>query len=70
MTIATWQSESLYIERVDFIPKRVSIKKFPNQSTSFYVNSKVINYDSIVERAIQDCLVDFQEMAAPPKVKT
>ena len=44
------------------------IKNCRSHSTSFPALSKAINFDSIVERAMQVCLKDFQDTVAPPRV--
>ena len=48
----------------------ISFKNCRNHSASSLDLSKDINSDSIVERAINVCLKDFQDTAAPPRVNT
>ena len=48
----------------------ISSNKFRSHSASSPALSKVMNSDSIVERAIHVCLDDFQDIAPPPIVKT
>ena len=57
------------IEDVGFIPNGISVKKFLNQSTSFFADSKAINFDYMVDRAIKLCLDDFQDTTPPPRKK-
>jgi len=47
-----------------------SFKNCRNYSASSPALSKAINFDSIVERAMQVCLKDFQDTVAPPRVNT
>jgi hypothetical protein len=37
------------IEDVGFIPNAISVKRFLNQSTSFFADSKAINFDYMVD---------------------
>ena len=48
----------------------MSSKKWRSHSASSPTLSKVMNSDFIVDRAMHVCFVDFQEIAAPPRVKT
>ena len=48
----------------------MSSKKLRNHYASSPALSKAMNSDSIVDRAIHVCFVDFQETTAPPRVKT
>ena len=68
--IATWQSQCIDIEGVDYIPKGILDRKFLNHSASLPTNSRAINSDSMVEVAMRVCLDDFQATTPPPKVKT
>ena len=43
-------------------------KNYRSHSASSPALSKAINSDSIVERAMQVCLKDFQDTAEPPRV--
>jgi len=47
----------------------ISFKNYQSHSASSLPLSKAINSDSIVERAIQVCLEDFQGTIALPRVK-
>ena len=47
----------------------ISSKNYRSHSASSPSLSKAINSDFIVERAMQVCLEDFQDTAAPPRVK-
>ncbi|KAK9109413.1 hypothetical protein Sjap_017473 [Stephania japonica] len=49
-----------------FGQNRISSRKFRSHYASSAVLSKATNFNSIVECAIHVCLVDFQEIAAPP----
>jgi hypothetical protein len=57
------------IKGVGFIPNGIFVKKFLNQSTSFSADSKAINSDYMVDRAIKLCLDDFQDTTPPPRIK-
>ena len=46
----------------------ISSKNYRSYFASPPALFKAINFDSIVERAIQICLEDFQNTVAPPKV--
>ena len=48
----------------------ISSKIFQSHLASSPTLSKAINSDSIVDLAIQVCLDDFQDTAAPPSVNT
>jgi len=47
----------------------ISSRNYRSHSTSSPVLFKAINSDFIVERAMQVCLKDFQDIASPPRVK-
>ena len=48
----------------------ITFKNYRSHFASSLALSKDINSDSIVERTIHVCLKDFQDTAAPPRVKT
>lgn len=48
----------------------ISSRKFLSHSAFSIALSSAINYDSIVDLAIQVYLVDFHDTAAPPNVNT
>ena len=48
----------------------ISSRKWQSHFASSLVLSKAMNFDSIVDLAMQVCLEDFQDTAAPPRVKT
>ncbi|CAL5433238.1 unnamed protein product [Camellia sinensis] len=48
----------------------ISSRKWRSHSASSPALSKAMNSDSIVDLAMQVCLEDFQDTAAPPRVKT
>ena len=48
----------------------ISSKKCRNHSASSPALSKAMNSDSIVDLAIQVCLEDFHDTAAPPSINT
>ena len=47
----------------------ISSKNYRSHSASSPILFKAINYDSIMERAMQVCLEDFQDTVAPSMVK-
>ena len=47
----------------------ISFKKCQDHFASSPLLSKAINFDFIVERVMQVCLKDFQDIVAPPRVK-
>jgi len=47
----------------------ISFKNYRSHSASSLALFKALNSDSIVERAMQVCLEDFQDTVAPPRVK-
>ena len=47
----------------------ISSKNYRSHSASSPTLSNAMNSDFIVKRAIQVCLEDFQDTAAPPRVK-
>ena len=49
---------------------RMSSKKWRTHYAYSPALSKAMNSDSIVDRAIHVCFVDFQETTVPPRVKT
>ena len=48
----------------------ISSKNYRSHPASSPALFKAINFDSIVERAMQVCLEDFQDIVVPPRVKT
>lgn len=70
MAITSWQSQRINTEGIDFIPNEILAKKFYNHSTLELVNSRAINYDSVVVLLIMVCLADFKVTAPPPRVNT
>ena len=57
-------------ERASLVHKGISAKRFLSHSASELAFSKVINSASIVDRVMQVCWADFQEIALPPRMKT
>ena len=49
--------------------KGISSRNYRNHFTFSPALFKAINFDSIVEWVTQVCLEDFQDIAAPPRVK-
>ena len=47
----------------------ISSRKWRSHSAFSPTLSKAMNFDSIVDLAMQVCLEDFQDIAAPPRVK-
>jgi len=47
----------------------ISSKNCRSYSASSPTLSKAINFDFIVERAMQACLENFQDIVVPPRVK-
>ena len=60
----------MHIAGKGIVQIRMSSKKLRRHSASYPVLSNAINSDSIVDLAMHVCLEDFQETAAPPRVKT
>ena len=60
----------MHVSGTGFGYSDISFKNCRNHSTSSPVLSKIINSDSIVERAMQVCLKYFQDIAALPRVNT
>ena len=60
----------MHIEDIGLGQNEISSMKFRSHSTFSSALSKAMNSDSIVERAIQVCLDDFQDISPPPIVKT
>ena len=59
----------MHIAGTDFGHNGISFKNYRSHSASSPALSKTINSDSIVERAIQVCLENFQDTVAPLRVK-
>ena len=70
LEIVAWLSQCIDTDRVGLIHKEISAKRFLNHSTSKLTFSKTINSVSIANRVMQVCLVDFPEIALPPRMKT
>ena len=70
LAIATWLSQHIDTNRVGLVYKGISAKRFLSHSASELAFSKVINSASIVDRVMQVCWADFQEIALPPRIKT
>ena len=70
LPIAAWLSQCIHTGATGLGQYGVSSKKFRSHSAFSPALSNAINSDSIVERAMQVCLDDFQETAPPPIVNT
>lgn len=68
--IAAWQLKYTGIEESGLVHGSIYFNKFRSDSALDAVFFKVINSDSIVNLAIHVCLVDFQEIAALPRLNT
>ena len=59
----------MHMVGIDLGHKGISTRNCRSHSASFPALSKAINSDSIMERAMQVCLKDFQNTIAPSRVK-
>jgi len=69
LDIAAWLSQWMHKRGTSLSHRGISSKNYRSHSASSPTLSKAINSDSIVERAMQFCLEDFQDTVASPRVK-
>ena len=69
LAITAWLSQFIDTDGVGLIHKGISLNRSLSHSTSELAFSKAINSTSIVDRVMQVCLDDSQEIAPPPRVK-
>ena len=69
LAIAAWLSQCIDTGSVGLVHKGIFDNRFLSHSTLELAFSKAINSASIVDRVMQVCLDDFQEIALPPRVK-
>ena len=68
--MAAWQSQRMQTEAIELVKIGISINKFLGHLASDPAFFKATNSASMVDLAMQVCLVDFQETAPPASVNT
>ena len=70
LVITTWLSQHINTNNVSLVHKKIYDKRFLSYSHSKLVFFKPINWPFIVNQVMLVYLVDFQEVASSPRIKT